>query len=142
MSVIDCDLSYIREYSELSISDVSLVGGKNASLGEMYSELTDSGINVPNGFAIKVDGYTDFIEHNQLEHKIEDILENVDIDDIDSLSEIGKTVRSWFINGEMPPRLEFEILQAYHELGGSDRRFIIKFICWSTRYISQCIWCG
>jgi len=119
MSVVTHDLSYIREYSELSISDVSLVGGKNASLGEMYSELTDSGINVPNGFAIIVDGYCDFIEHNQLENKIEDILENIDIDDIDSLSEIGKTIRAWFINGEMPPSLESEILQAYHELGGS-----------------------
>jgi pyruvate,water dikinase len=118
-AIVDCDLSYIREYSELNLSDVSIVGGKNASLGEMYSELTESGINVPNGFAIKVDGYTDFIEHNDLSNKIEDILKNVDIDDIDSLFEIGKTVRSWFINGEMPGRLESEILQSYYELGGS-----------------------
>ena len=119
MSNVDSDPSYIKKYSELSISDVSTVGGKNASLGEMYSELTESGINVPNGFAIAVDGYTDFVEHNQFSHKIDDILKFVDIDDVDSLSSIGKTIRAWFINGEMPPRLEAEILESYYDLGGS-----------------------
>ena len=119
MSKVNYDLSYIRKYSELNISDVSLVGGKNASLGEMYSELTASGINVPNGFAIIVDGYSDYVEHNKLSYKIDKILENVDIDDVDSLSSIGKTIRAWFINGDMPSQLESEILASYYDLGGS-----------------------
>ena len=54
-------LSYIRKFNQLNISDVSLVGGKNASLGEMYSELSTSGINIPEGFAVTVHGYSDYI---------------------------------------------------------------------------------
>jgi len=119
MSENDNNLSYIRNFGKLNISDVSLVGGKNASLGEMYSELTDSGINVPNGFAVTVDGYCDYVDYNHLSSKIEDILETIDVDDVDSLSDVGTTIRSWFINGDMPPDLESEILTSYHDLGGS-----------------------
>ena len=73
---------YIRFFSDISIDDVDSVGGKNASLGEMYSELSREGVNIPNGFATTAEAYRYFLKHNDLEAKITDALSTLDVDDI------------------------------------------------------------
>ena len=109
-------MQYIRRFSELGINDVPLVGGKNASLGEMYSALTEKGVNVPNGFATTAEGYWRFIEHNHLVERINQALEGLDTSDVEALARTGISIRNMINHGEMPPDLEEEIRQAYAEL--------------------------
>ncbi len=67
-------MQWIRWFKELTIDDVPLVGGKNASLGEMIRELTPKGISIPNGFAVTADAYHAFLRYNELEDRIQDVL--------------------------------------------------------------------
>ena len=73
-------VNYIRWFNELTIDDIPLVGGKNASLGEMIRELAPQGVRIPNGFAITADAYRDFIKANDLEKMISDSLEGLKIE--------------------------------------------------------------
>jgi pyruvate,water dikinase len=107
---------YIRFFSDISIDDVDSVGGKNASLGEMYSELSREGVNIPNGFATTADAYRYFLKHNDLEAKITDALSTLDVDDTKALAETGEHIRSLIINGTMPQEIVDEIDLAYKEL--------------------------
>ncbi len=109
-------MQYIRRFSELSISDIPVVGGKNASLGEMYRSLSSQGVNVPNGFATTADAYRHFIQHNDLETRIGQALEGLDTHDTRALAETGARIRSWIFHSELPPDLVDEILGAYHQL--------------------------
>ncbi|HHE64569.1 MAG TPA: phosphoenolpyruvate synthase, partial [Bacteroidetes bacterium] len=88
---------YIRLFSELSIDDVEQVGGKNASLGEMYCALSPQGVSVPNGFATTADAYWYFLRHNQLEQPITDALAALDVNDTDALAVTGAKIRQWII---------------------------------------------
>jgi pyruvate,water dikinase len=110
-------MRYIRRFSELHIEDVPLVGGKNASLGEMYNSLSPLGVKVPDGFAITADGYRLFIEHNQLGKKIDDALARLDTRDVKALAYTGAVIREWIMYGEIPQALADEIAQAYRQLG-------------------------
>ena len=106
----------ILTFNEISINDVPLVGGKNASLGEMYSQLEKQGIAVPNGFAVTSEAYRFFLSENKLEEKIKNILKDLDIKDIHSLSEKGYQLRQSILSAEIPPALRKEISSAYQKL--------------------------
>jgi len=93
-------MNYVKFFKELSIKDVDEVGGKNASLGEMYNKLTPLGINVPNGFGITASAYRYFLKYNNLDQKFQEIFSNFDPQDIDQLKEVGKTCRELIINAQ------------------------------------------
>ncbi|MFH1713256.1 MAG: phosphoenolpyruvate synthase [Candidatus Jacksonbacteria bacterium] len=113
-------MTYIKFFNQISISDVPLVGGKNASLGEMYCHLTKGGINVPNGFAITAGGYQYFLEKNQLNDEIASILTKLDVKNIEKLKRAGARIRDLILSGSFPQDLQAEIINAYHKLGGGD----------------------
>lgn len=110
-------MQYIRRFSELGINDVTLVGGKNASLGEMYNALSPLGVRVPDGFAITADGYRHFLRHNDLEQKIGDALDRLDISDVKALAYTGAIIREWIMYSELPGDLADEIRAAYQAMG-------------------------
>ena len=101
--------NYIRRFCELGIDDVPLVGGKNASLGEMYQALSGGGVKVPNGFATTAQAYRDYLSHNDLEQRIRESLEALDVNDVDALAITGARIRGWIIDAELPPLVADEI---------------------------------
>ena len=107
---------YIRRFRELGIDDVPLVGGKNASLGEMYQALSGEGVKVPNGFATTAQAYRDYLSHNGLEQRIGEALAGLDVDDVDALAATGARIRGWILDAELPPELSDEITAAYAEM--------------------------
>lgn len=112
----DRSKKYILWFEEIGIDDFPLVGGKNASLGEMLRELSSKGIQVPNGFAITTNAFKRFVEANRLETKVQKALEGLDTSNHSILASKGKEVRMLFLNSEFPQDLKFEILKAYSEL--------------------------
>jgi pyruvate,water dikinase len=109
-------MKYIKLFSELGLDDIPTVGGKNASLGEMYQSLTELGVKVPNGFAITADAYWHYLETNELKSKINDRLAGVDTNDISSLAAAGSQIRHWIRQAKMPDDLRAEIRQAYQTM--------------------------
>ncbi len=109
-------MSYIRFFNELSIGDVPIVGGKNASLGEMYRNLAHKGINIPNGFATTAEAYWLLLEENSIKDTIQEILNDLDISDTSNLQERGLAVRNLILDSKLPVVLEEEILEAYKTL--------------------------
>jgi len=107
---------YIRQFAELGIDDVPTVGGKNASLGEMYQSLTAKGVKIPNGFATTADAYRHYLEHNNLRDKIGEILDKLDINDVTALAATGAQIRGWIVDAELPPDLAQEITAAYTDM--------------------------
>jgi pyruvate,water dikinase len=92
---------FIRWFRDVGIADVRLVGGKNASLGEMYRELTPEGIRVPNGFAVTTDAYRHFLNMGKLNERIRIILQGLDTRDLPDLAEKGRRVRDSEIVGHL-----------------------------------------
>ncbi len=109
-------MQWVKRFSELGIGDVAVVGGKNASLGEMYRALGSEGIKVPNGFATTAEGFRLYIEHNNLHKKIAAELEQLDTRNVDALQISGAKIRQWIMHGEMPDELAVDIREAYKEL--------------------------
>jgi pyruvate,water dikinase len=107
---------YIRRFAELRATDVAVVGGKNASLGEMVAGLGAQGIRVPNGFATTAQAYRDFLAHNRLDEKIRAILEGLDPRDIANLERAGSNIRRWIGGAQLPLLLAQELAAAYAEL--------------------------
>ncbi len=103
-------------FEDLRMTDVPQVGGKNASLGEMISNLTQLGVLVPGGFATTADAFWRFIRHNQLEERINTLLAELDIEDVEALAETGKSIRNWVVEASLPPDLEQAIVDAYARL--------------------------
>jgi len=103
-------------FDQISKDDVPLVGGKNASLGEMYSNLTEKGIKVPYGFAVTAEAYRYFIRENHLDDKIKEILKGLDTHDVLDLQKRGKKIRNLLLKAKMPEKLELAIREAYAEL--------------------------
>jgi len=110
------NFQYIRPFSELSINDIDSVGGKNASLGEMYRELSAQNVKVPNGFATTAEAYRTILKHNQLEAPIAQALDCLDINDTQALAKTGAKIRQWIVNAELPRDFISEIEQAYQQL--------------------------
>ncbi len=109
-------MKYTIDLNKVSLGDINLVGGKNASLGEMLQNLNSMNIKVPNGFAINVKGYFDYITHNKLDKKIKDLVSNLNDSDIIELRKVGSQVRQIIRNGEFPEELKNEIKEKYLEL--------------------------
>jgi len=110
------DKQLILWFEEIEIGDVPLVGGKNASLGEMYQKLTDKGVNIPGGFAITAYAYRYLLEEAGIEGAIKDALEGLDTHDMKNLQERGERVRAVIRNTEFPPALTEAILEGYHQM--------------------------
>ncbi len=117
-------MRYIKTFAQIRLTDLPLVGGKNASLGEMFSELVPQGLRIPNGFAITADGYWAYLAYNDLTDKIQDLLATLDAKNLTQLQQVGQTIRNWIINGQMPPDLKAEITQAYQALESEYRPMI------------------
>ena len=103
-------------FKEIGIKDVPLVGGKNASLGEMYNTVTKKGINVPNGFAVTAQAYWDFLDKTNLKSKIKKELKDLDVTNVRELARVGKKVRNMILAAKFPAHLEKEVEKAYAEL--------------------------
>ncbi|MGZ5244439.1 MAG: phosphoenolpyruvate synthase [Bacteroidia bacterium] len=108
--------TYIKNFSDISINDIALVGGKNASLGEMYSQLQTKGIFVPDGFAVTADAYREFIAANNLQGKLNQVLQKLDKSAFTNLNETGNEARELITHAVFPPNIAAEIAQAYNDL--------------------------
>ncbi|HUY02606.1 MAG TPA: phosphoenolpyruvate synthase [Rhodocyclaceae bacterium] len=113
---------YAIAFDHLRMSDVEQVGGKNASLGEMISQLSSRGVRVPGGFATTADAYRDFLGHQGLAGRINEALAALDVDDVAALANTGAKIRQWILDTPLPPALEAEIKTHYQTLadGGTD----------------------
>lgn len=101
---------------QVGINDIDLVGGKNASLGEMLQNLTKMGIRIPGGFVITVSAYNLFIAHNSLEQQIKDLIQQIDFSSVESLRRVGLQIRNLISNSRFPSDLSHEIIEAYYTL--------------------------
>ncbi|MDD1651395.1 MAG: phosphoenolpyruvate synthase [Methylococcaceae bacterium] len=118
MSITPRDQVEILWFEEIGIEDVPLVGGKNASLGEMYRALTPQGVLIPNGFAITAAAYFDFINHSGVAKQLQDILAGIDTQDIGDLQRRGLAARHAILAADLPAGLETAILAGYNKLSG------------------------
>ena len=109
-------MQWIRWFDELTIADVPKVGGKNASLGEMIRELGPKGIRIPDGFAVTADAYRAFLRYNELEGRIQEILEGLDTHDVNDLLRRTAQIRRLILLGEFPPDMHDEIMTCYATL--------------------------
>ncbi len=107
---------YVIWFEQLGIQDVPSVGGKNASLGEMIAKLAHLGVRVPGGFATTAQAFRDFLQHNDLEQRIGQVLDALDVADVDALSQAGKQIRQWVMQATLQPALEQEIGAAWQTL--------------------------
>ncbi len=108
--------SFVRWFADLTIADVPLVGGKNASLGEMYRALTPQGILVPNGFAVTAEGYRHFIQQGNLASMLQQQLTGLDTNKLSDLAERGRQIREAILQTALPKDLEQQIIEAYQHL--------------------------
>jgi len=103
-------------FNGLSMDDVDKVGGKNASLGEMVSNLANVGVSVPNGFATTSYAFNQFLDHEGLDERIHQLLDELDVDDVEALRKTGATIRQWVLEAPFPADLEQDIRDNYKEL--------------------------
>ncbi len=111
--------AYIKNFSEISIDDVPTVGGKNASLGEMYNKLSSKGIRVPDGFATTAFAFQKFLEFNKITTTLKALLSSLNKKDFSNLDEVGAKARTIISNAKMPDEISKEIIQHYHDLCGN-----------------------
>ena len=117
----DQDAVYVASFEHLRMTDVESVGGKNASLGEMISQLAEAGVRVPGGFATTAQAFRDFLSYSAngglpLAQRIADRLEGLNIDDVRSLAQAGAEIRQWIVETPFQPRLAAEIDAFYAKL--------------------------
>ena len=113
-------MSTILWFTEIGMSDVPQVGGKNASLGEMVVNLADAGVRVPGGFATTADAYRDFLAHGGLDATIRGILDGLDVEDVTELAARGEQIRRLILDHPFPEKLENDIRAAYDKLVAAD----------------------
>ncbi len=109
---------YVIPFEQLRMTDVERVGGKNASLGEMISQLAGAGVRVPGGFATTAEAYREYLAAGGLAGRIEQTLAKLNIEDVDALALAGKQIRQWILEAPLPPALEAGIATAYQALAG------------------------
>lgn len=116
--------NYVIWFENLRMTDVERVGGKNASLGEMISQLTEKGVRVPGGFATTAEAYRAFLAHNGLSERISAALAKLDVEDVAELARVGKEIRQWILDTPFPEQLDAEIEAAWNKMvadaGGAD----------------------
>ncbi|HCN90870.1 MAG TPA: phosphoenolpyruvate synthase [Oxalobacteraceae bacterium] len=128
------EVTYVAAFEHLRMTDVESVGGKNASLGEMISQLAGAGVRVPGGFATTADAFRDFLEHGidggpPLAQRIAARLESLNIDDVRALAHAGAEIRQWIIDTPFQPRLQQEIHEFYQRLvadSSSEMSFAVR----------------
>ncbi|BAJ01782.1 phosphoenolpyruvate synthase [Shewanella violacea] len=119
---------YVLWYQELGMGDVNKVGGKNASLGEMISNLANAGVQVPGGFATTSYAFNEFLEQSGLNQKIYDILDVLDVDDVKALATAGAQIRQWVIDTPFHPEFEQAVRDSYDKLSSEtkDASFAVR----------------
>ncbi len=121
---------YVRWLSELGMEDVAVVGGKNASLGEMIQNLTHVHVLVPGGFATTAEAYREFLAQDGLDERIQTVLDQLDVEDVSALAEAGPRIRGWVMAQPFPPALETAIDAAYtrliEEAGDPDASWAVR----------------
>jgi pyruvate, water dikinase len=110
------EMRWVRPFSEVGIDDVPLVGGKNASLGEMTRELGSLGVRVPEGYAVTADAYRYFLRANDLEAPIGEAMAGPQRGDVEGLRRSSRSIQNSVLGAEFPEDLETEILRGYGEL--------------------------
>ncbi|WP_279157294.1 phosphoenolpyruvate synthase [Obesumbacterium proteus] len=122
------DLHNVLWYNQLGMHDVDRVGGKNASLGEMITNLSELGVSVPNGFATTAQAFNDFLEQSGVNQRIYDFLDKTDIDDVTQLAKAGAQIRQWVVETPFTPALERDIRSAYQQLAqdNADASFAVR----------------
>ncbi|MEO8164287.1 MAG: PEP/pyruvate-binding domain-containing protein, partial [Betaproteobacteria bacterium] len=121
--------TYVIPFEQLRMTDVERVGGKNASLGEMISQLSSAGVRVPGGFATTAAAYREFLGAGGLAGRIEQSLAKLDTDDVAALADAGSIIRQWILDAPLPPALEKAIGSAYEALvegGGDEVTFAVR----------------
>jgi pyruvate,water dikinase len=113
-------VEYVVSLDKLGVHDVEHVGGKNASLGEMISNLAGAGVSVPGGFATTAQAYRDFLELSGLNDQIHAALDALDVDDVNALAKTGAQIRQWIMEAEFPEKLNAEIRTAFAELSAGN----------------------
>lgn len=115
-------------YNQLGMNDVDRVGGKNASLGEMITNLSELGVLVPNGFATTAQAFNDFLEQSGVNQRIYQLLDQIDVDDVNALAAAGAQIRGWIVDTPFQPELEHAIYQAYQTLseGNVEASFAVR----------------
>jgi pyruvate,water dikinase len=111
---------YVLPLESLRMTDVASVGGKNASLGELISQLAASGVRVPGGFATTAQAFDDFLKHNKLDARIDATLAKVDVDDMSALAKAGAEIRALVEKAPLPPELEKQIREEYARVAKGD----------------------
>ena len=106
-------------FSDLGLTDLPQVGGKNASLGELIGNLARSGVRVPEGFATSAEAYRRFLGESGLADTINAELDGLDTDDVEEFARVGCRIRAAVVNQPFPPDLEAEIRAAYERLAGA-----------------------
>ncbi|EFE94376.1 phosphoenolpyruvate synthase [Serratia odorifera] len=114
------DLRNVLWYNQLGMHDVDRVGGKNASLGEMITNLSDLGVAVPNGFATTAQAFNDFLEQSGVNQRIYQLLDQTDVDDVTQLAKAGAQIRQWVIDTPFHAEFEREITLAYQQLADGE----------------------
>ncbi|MBX6963835.1 phosphoenolpyruvate synthase [Alcaligenes faecalis] len=109
-------MSYVIGFDKLRMTDVDTVGGKNASLGEMISQLADAGVRVPGGFATTAEAFRVFLKNNDLDKRIQQRLDTLDADDVRELAAAGAEIRQWIIDTPFPADFEKAVRDAFAEL--------------------------
>ena len=120
---------YILWYEELGMNDVGRVGGKNASLGEMISNLANAGVQVPGGFATTAFAFNEFLEQSGLNDRIHNTLDALDVDNVDALAKTGAEIRQWIIDTPFQPALEEAVKTAFDKIQSafeSDASFAVR----------------
>ncbi|MFP1822463.1 phosphoenolpyruvate synthase [Lonsdalea quercina] len=120
MSNNGTDKRNVLWYDQLGMHDVERVGGKNASLGEMITNLSSLGVEVPNGFATTAQAFNDFLTQSGINQRIYALLDKTDIDDVNQLAKAGVQIRQWIVDTPFQPALEQAIRDAYQQLSGDD----------------------
>ncbi|MCE1176837.1 MAG: phosphoenolpyruvate synthase [Burkholderiales bacterium] len=110
----------VQPFEQLRNTDVDTVGGKNASLGEMISQLATAGVRVPTGFATTAQAFRDFLRHNNLTERIAKRLDGLNVDDVRVLAQVGEEIRSWVIDAPLQPALEADIRAQFAKLTQND----------------------
>ncbi|WP_258086846.1 phosphoenolpyruvate synthase [Xenorhabdus bovienii] len=115
-------------YNQLGMNDVNRVGGKNASLGEMITNLAELGVSVPNGFATTAQAFNDFLEQSGVNQRIYQLLDETNVDDVNQLAKAGAQIRRWVIDTPFTVQLENDIQDAYLQLseGEPDASFAVR----------------
>jgi len=111
---------YIKQFKKIEMADIAAVGGKNASLGEIFTKLSPLGISVPDGFAITTFAFEEFLTQNTLHSKLFDMVQQLDRKDYGNLKKIGKKTRQLLLDAVLPINLETAIIKAYNELCGGN----------------------